>query len=173
MFGDLEERDRVGRIGRQRLVDIPMLDDTASIESEKVHQRQWGLAIHLKVYRADIAIVSLVQDRPVLAWDQEGQELDGGCTTLWCIGTVIDVVGRDVGQVRVRGVLLHVELVDEVEEDRVLLGWRDRPRRAVGASRNVARLRITVATTPRRWDGHEGGDKPEHSSDLKTHYDCE
>ena len=152
-----------------------MLLDAASIESEKVHQRQWGLAIHLQVHRADIAVKSLVQNRPVLAWDQEGQELDGGFTTLWCIGTVIDVVGRDVGQVGIGGVLLHVELVDEVEEDRMLLGRRDRLGRAVGASGNVAgrRLTLTMATTPRRWEGHEGGDKPEDSSDLKTHCDCE
>lgn len=173
MSGDLEERDRIGRIGRQSLVDVPVLNDAGPIESEKIHQRQRWLSLDLEVHSADIAVVDLVQDRPVLAGDQKGQELDRGLATLWCIGAMIDVVGGDVGQVGVGGVLLHVELVDEVEEDRVLLGRRHRLRRAVGASRNVAGLRMTKAATPWRWDGHEGGDKPEDSSDLKTHYDCE
>lgn len=53
---------------------------------------------------------------------------------------MVDVVGRYVGEVGVRGVLLHVEFVDEVEEYGVLLGRGYLMGRAEGAGGDVGGL---------------------------------
>lgn len=73
------------------------------------------------MHKPNAPIKRLVHDRPVHARDQILEEGDGGCAPLRRVRRVVDVVGRDVGQVGGRGVLEGVELVDEVEEDGVLL----------------------------------------------------
>jgi len=168
----LEERNRVRRIRRQGLVDIPMLHNTAPVHAEQIHQRQQRAAVNLEVHHPDVVLERLVQDRPVQARDQERQEGDGGGAALRCVGRVVDVVGRHVGQVGVCGVLLDVELVDEVEEDGVLLAGVDISGGAEGGGGDVAAV---VAVGSNRvgtgsGSGEEGGEKARKGSEEgETH----
>ena len=117
------------------------------------------------MHHADVLLKRFMQDRPVQARDQVGQEGNRGGAALRSVRAMVDVVGRDVGEIGVGGVLLHVELVDKVEEDGVLLGWRDRLGRAEGTLREPGR-RMTVV---RSWRGQKGWNKPKEGGNLKTH----
>ena len=142
-----------------------MLDDTAPIQAEQIDQRQQRLAQHLEMHDANVLLKRLMQDRPVQARDQVGQEGDRCGAALRRIRAVVDVVGRDVGEVGVGGVLLHVELVDEVEEDGVLLRGRDRFGRAEGSFREIG----GGMTVVRSWGRQKGWNQPEEGGNLKTH----
>ena len=91
------------------------------------------------MHEPNIPIKRLVHDGPAHARDQVLQVRDGGGASLGRVGRVVDVVRGDVGQVGGGGVLLDVELVDEVEEDGVLLargrvlGWAEWCLRCCGA----------------------------------------
>ena len=76
------------------------------------------------MHEPNIPIKGLVDNGPAHAGDQVLEEGDGGSASLGRVGRVVDVVRGDVGQVGGGGVLLDVELVDEVEEDGVLLAGR-------------------------------------------------
>ena len=76
------------------------------------------------MHEPNIPIKGLVDNGPAHAGDQVLEEGDGGGASLGRVGRVVDVVWGDVGQVGGGGVLLDVELVDEVEEDGVLLAGR-------------------------------------------------
>ena len=82
---------------------------------------------------------------------------------------MVDIVGRDVGEIGVGGVLLHVELVDEVEEDGVLLRGRDRLGRAEGTFGEIG----SGMTVVRSWGGQKGWNKPKKGGDLETHVAAE
>lgn len=94
------------------------------------------------------------------------------------VGRVVDVVLADVGQVGVGGVLLDVELVDEVEEDGVLLVGRDGLAGAVGASGDavvggfgVGGGSGVVVSGPRGGVGEEGDDQAgDGSKECETHF---
>ena len=117
------------------------------------------------MHHADVLLKRLMQDRPVQARDQVGQERNRRGAALRSIRAVVDIVGRDIGEIGVGGVLLHVELVDEVEEDGVLLRGRDRLGRAEGAFREIGRGMTIV----RSWGGHNGWNKPKKGGNLNTH----
>lgn len=85
---------------------------------------------------------------------------------------MVDVVGRDVGQVCVGGITLDVELVDEVIEDGVFLSGAGGFARAVWAGGKVgARLRPVVGSV---WGGdcvEEGNSTKERSEEEEDlHY---
>ena len=85
---------------------------------------------------------------------------------------MVDVVGRDVGQVCVGGVALDVELVDEVIEDGVLLsGVRGFSRAVWAGGKGGARLRPVVGSV---WGGdcvEEGNSTEERSEEEEElHY---
>ena len=82
---------------------------------------------------------------------------------------MVDIVGRDVGEIGVGGVLLHVELVDEVEEDGVLLRGRDRLGRAEWTFGEIG----SGMTVVRSWGGQKGWNKPKKGGDLETHVAAE
>lgn len=75
------------------------------------------------MHEPNIIVKRLVHNRPLHARDQVLEELDGGGAPLRRERRVVDVVRGNVGQVGGCRVLEHVELVDEVEEDGVLLAW--------------------------------------------------
>ena len=145
-----------------------MLDDTAPIHAEEIRQCQQRGALHLEMHHPNVPLKCLVQNSAVQAGDQEREEGDGGGAALGREGGVVDVVRGHVGQVGVGGVLLDVELVDEVEEDGVLLarvgelGW------AVGTDGEAVGL-VAVG-----WvglgEGEEGGEEArEGGEENETH----
>ena len=133
-----------------------MLHDTAAIKTEEVRKRQQGLAVNLKMNHPNIPVKGLVQDGAIQRGNQKRQERDGGCSALRSVRAVVDVVGRHVGQVGVRGVLLDVELVDEVEEDGVLLAGAHGLGGAVG-SRGEVGLWVVVFRVSVVFVGGRGG----------------
>ena len=121
-----------------------MLHNAAPIQPEDIRNGQWRLGEHLEVDQADVGIKSLMQDLPFHTGDQLAEEGDGDVTALGGVGAVVDIVWGDVGQEGIGGILLDVELVEEVEEDGVLLGRADGLGGAVGARRNVVLLMAEV-----------------------------
>lgn len=99
-----------------------MLHHASAIQPEHIRHGQLPSA-NIQMHKPNASIKGLMHDRPVHARDQVLEELDGGRAPLRRVGRVVDVVWGDVGQVGGGGVLEHVELVDEVEEDGVLLAW--------------------------------------------------
>lgn len=145
-----------------------MLDDTTAVHAEEIRQRQQRGALHLKMHHPNVPLKRLMQDSAVQAGDQEREEGDGGGAALGREGGVVDVVRGDVGQVGVGGVLLDVELVDEVEEDGVLLARIGELGGAVGTDGEAVGL---VAV---RWvglgEGEEGGEEAhEGGEEGETH----
>ena len=169
-FRRSEESDRIRGVGGQGLVDIPMLDDAAPVQAEEIGQGQQRLAVHLEMDHADIVLKGLVQDGAVERGDQERQEADRGGAALGRVRAVVDVVRGDVGEVGVCGVLLDVQLVDEVEEDSTLLAWVDGLGRAIRAGGEGRWLRVRVALGS--WTGQHRGNEPQEGCEgEKTHCD--
>lgn len=145
-----------------------MLDDTAPIHAEEIRQRQQGRALHLKMHHANVPLKCLVQNSAVQAGDQEREEGDGGGAALGREGGVVDVVRGHVGQVGVGGVLLDVELVNEVEEDGVLLAGVGELGGAVGTNGEAVGL-VTVGVVG-LGEGEEGGEEAhEGGEESETH----
>lgn len=140
-----------------------MLDDTAPVHAEEIRQRQQGRALNLEMHHADVSLKRLVQDRAVQAGDQVREESNGGGAALGREGRVVDVVRGDVGQVGVGGVLLDVELVDEVEEDGVLLAGVGELGGAVGPDGEAVGL-VAVGWV-RLGEGQDGGEEAEEGSE--------
>ena len=115
-----EERERVRSISRPHLVHIPMLHHASAIQPEHIRDRRRSIG-NAQMHEPNISIKGLVDNGPAHAWDQVLEECDGGGASLGRVGGVVDIVWGDVGQVGGGGILLDVELVDEVEEDGVLL----------------------------------------------------
>lgn len=117
------------------------------------------------MHDANVLLKRLVQDGAVQARDQKGQELNRSGAALRSVRAMVDIVGRDVGEVGVGGVLLHVELVDEVEEDGVLLRWRDRLGRAEGTFGEIG-IGVTIVGS---WGGQKAWNEPKKGGNLETH----
>lgn len=123
------------------------------------------------MHHADVALERLVQDRAVQARDQVREEGDGGGAALGREGRVVDVVRGDVGQVGVGGVLLDVELVDEVEEDGVLLAGVGELGGAVGTGGEAVGV-VAVGAVGGLGGGEEGGEEAhEGGEEGETHGD--
>ena len=97
-----------------------MLHHPSTIQPEHIRHRR-GSIRNIQMHEPNIPIKGLVDNGPAHAGDQVLEERDGGGASLGRVGGVVDVVWGDVGQVGGGGVLLDVELVDEVEEDGLLL----------------------------------------------------
>lgn len=120
-----------------------MLHNTAPIHPEDIRNSQRRLGKHLKVDHAYVGIESLMQDLPFHTGDQLAEEGDGDFTALGGVGAVVGIVWGHVGREGIGGVLLDVELVEEVEEDGVLLGRADGFGGAVGAGGDIVLLVLT------------------------------
>ena len=100
-----------------------MLHHTRPVQPKQIHQRNRRLTLYLQMHRPSISLIDLMQDCTIETRDQKRQESNRRSTSLRRVGRVVDVVWRDIGEIRVGGVLLHVELVDEVVEDGGLNVW--------------------------------------------------
>lgn len=145
-----------------------MLHNTAPVHAEEIRQRQQGRALHLKMHHPNVPLKRLVQDSAVQAGDQERKEGNGGGAALGREGGMVNIVRGDVSQVGVGGVLLDVELVDEVEENGVLLARVGELGGAVGTDGEAVGL-VAVG-----WvglgEGEEGGEEAhEGGEESETH----
>lgn len=145
----LEQRQGVRSISWPRLIDIPMLHHASAVQTEHICHGQLPSG-DIQMHKPNVSVKSLVHDRPAHARDQILEELYGGRAPLRRVGRVVDVVRGDVGQVGGGGVLEHVELVDKVEEDGVLLAWGCG---LGGAEWCLGWLRVVVGC----WGCEEGG----------------
>lgn len=150
-------RQRIRRVRRPLLDDIPMLPDTRPLKPIDVHHRarlRRARLILPVVHPAAIGVEALVDDGAVGRARRDRREgVQHDLAARREEGVVLDVVLGHVVEQRLRRVLLDQELLHELGEDGLLLGGRGRAGRAVGRAAGWGR--VVVGWWP--WGGGRGG----------------
>lgn len=128
---------RVRRIRRSLLQDVPMLHNAASIHTQDIHPscRQNSRLILSEVNPARAVVESRMHNADVDRWHDGREEGDGVVSSRQSVGIVLNVIDIYMIGESSLCIFVYIEFRDEFVEDCFLCRFVDGSRRAVACSR--------------------------------------